>query len=307
MEHDAVIVEVGLNEATSRAANPHVPITPSECADDALRCRDSGAAIVHWHARDPDTGDQRLGDVDLYGAALDPIRTGGLLAYPSYPVDPSVPPSGRLDHVWALRARHGLELAPVDIGSVSVVLWDEAHHDFVGLEWLGDGAAVVDNGLPFVVDAIDRAYAMGMAPTLGAFDVGFTRTMTLLAEAGRLRTPVLHKIFLSGAWAVGPTPAAEALDLHLAQIPEGVDVEWVLVPYAIADPGLVERLSRHALERGGGIRVGVGDSPGAARGAMNASLVEQAVSWAAEAGRPVASSADVRNRFGLPVTAPAPR
>src|SRR2546423_1264437 len=121
MDRDAVIVEVGLNEAASRAQNPNVAYSPSECAQDARRCTEAGAAVVHWHARDPVTGDQRLGDVALSAAALDEMRDGDVLAYPSYPVD--IPAEQRLDHVWALGANNGLEIAPVDIGSVSVVLW----------------------------------------------------------------------------------------------------------------------------------------------------------------------------------------
>jgi uncharacterized protein (DUF849 family) len=124
--------------------------------------------------------------------------------------------------------------------------------------------------------------------------------MVLLARAGKLRPPLFLKIFLAGAWAVGPFPTEEALDFHLRQIPRDLDVEWVVVPYAIEDPALVERLCRHALARGGGIRVGIGDNPVAEPEATNAALVERAARWVAESGRPLASPADVRRRFGLP-------
>ena len=38
----------------TKAANPHVPLTPVEIALDARRCYEAGAAIVHLHARDQD-------------------------------------------------------------------------------------------------------------------------------------------------------------------------------------------------------------------------------------------------------------
>ena len=300
MQRDAVIVEVGLNEATMPAANPNVPITPAACAADALRCRDAGASVIHWHARDPITGEQRLDDAVLYGEALDPMRAGGLLAYPSYPVDCPDTIDARLAHVWRLRQFQGLELAPVDIGSVTIVLWDRASRSLVGVEGLRE-RGVVSNTLPFTVDALERAAQLGMVPTLGAFDVGFTRTMVMLAEDGRLKPPILHKIFLSGAWAVGPFPSEAALDLHLAQIPDDLDVEWIAVPYSLDDPDLIERLSRHALERGGGIRVGIGDNAAAYPSATNADLVEQAAKWAKDAGRPLATSDDLRTRLGIGV------
>src|SRR3972149_7055501 len=104
MERDAAIIEVGLNEAAMRAENPHVPYAPEECAEDARRCAEAGASVVHWHARDPITGAQRLDDPALYGRALARMRPSGVLAYPSSPPWP-VPPTDRLEHVWALRER----------------------------------------------------------------------------------------------------------------------------------------------------------------------------------------------------------
>ena len=296
---DAVIIEVGLNEAAVRGVNPNVPITPGECAADALRCRDAGASTIHWHARDPATGHQCLGDADLYAEALATMHAGGLLGYPSYPVDPEFAVGDRLNHVWELRARGLLELAPIDVGSVSTIQWDRHVNDFVGLELLRTQSGVVDNPLTFVVDSVERANGLGMPCTFGAFDVGCTRVVAMLAASGRIHGPVLHKVFLSEGWAVGPMPSEAALDLHLEQLPDDLDVEWFAVPYSHRDPAVIERLSRAALERGGHVRIGIGDSPAANPGATNADLVEQVAQWAQEAGRPVAGTADVRARLGL--------
>jgi uncharacterized protein (DUF849 family) len=291
LQHDAVIIEVGLNEAASRATVPAVAYSPAECAADAIACAEAGAAVVHWHAREPTTGDQRLGDVALSGEFLDLVRGSGLLAYPSYPID--VPIAQRLDHVWTLRASHELELAPIDVGSVNIIVWDERGSTFAGVELLRD-AGVIENPLPFVLDGVHRADALGMLPTLGSFDVGHTRSVGLLAESGHVSERVLLKIFLTGSLAMGPLPSEEALDLHLRQLPAGVAIEWIAVPYAIADAALIDRLCRHALARGGGIRVGIGDNPVAHADTTNAALVERAVQLAADAGRPVATADDVR-------------
>lgn len=295
---DAVIVEVGVNEGAGRGVNPHVPISPDDVAADGRRCRDAGATMLHWHARHPDTEDQMLGDVDLYAAALTAMRDDGLLAYPSYPVD-DVPPRNRLDHVWALHQRAALELAPIDLGSVSTVAWSPHLNDFVGLEWMRTQSGVVDNPLTFVVDAVEMAAAREMVCTFGAFDVGCSRVLSMLYESGRITGPVVHKVFLSEGWAVGPKPSEAALDLHLAQLPVGLDVEWIAVPYSHHDPAVIERLCRYALERGGHVRVGIGDSPAANPTVSNAELVEQVVGWAADAGRPVATPDQVRTRLGL--------
>ena len=293
-----VILEVGLNEAAPRALNRHVPYSAPECAADALRCGDAGAAVVHWHARDAATGEQRLSDARLYAEALAPMRRAGLLAYPSYPVEPTSL-DARFGHCWELRARHGLEMAPVDVGSVSIVPWDERTRTFIGLDALGE-QTVVANPLPLTLAALESIQALGMIPSLTSFDVGNTRTVALLAASGALRGTIYLKFFLSGAWAAGPAPTEKAIEYHLHQLPPELDVAWVLVPYALSDPRLVERLCRRALELGGGIRVGVGDTPAAFPERRNAQLVEMAVRWVEESGRPLASPDDVRTRLGLP-------
>ena len=42
--------------ATRKEQNPAVPYTPEEFGDEAKKCYDAGAAIVHIHARNPETG-----------------------------------------------------------------------------------------------------------------------------------------------------------------------------------------------------------------------------------------------------------
>ena len=306
MERDAAILEVGLNEAASRVQNPHVPYTPDECAADAARCHAAGAAVVHWHARDPVSGASREGDAALYGAALDQMRAAGNpVAYPTYPLQPANDLDARLGHCWVLRAAHGLEVAPIDIGSVNVVTWNEARRSFGPEAGMVTDLTVIQNSLGFTVAALNRFDALGLVPSVAAFDVGFTRTMVHLVRAGKLRQPVFFKIFLLGGWIAGPTPSVEAIDFHLQEIPLDIDVEWLVVPYAIGDPALIERLCRRALELGGGIRVGIGDNPAAFPDATNAALVAHAARWAKEAGRPVATPADVRRRLGLTPGGPA--
>ena len=67
-----MIVEVGQNEFTTKAQNPHVPYTPEEVAADAVACAAAGAAVVHFHARDDD-GEQDWSGTARYREALDLI------------------------------------------------------------------------------------------------------------------------------------------------------------------------------------------------------------------------------------------
>ena len=42
--------------ADTKSMNPAIPVSPKEIAAEALAAHDAGAAIVHVHVRDPDTG-----------------------------------------------------------------------------------------------------------------------------------------------------------------------------------------------------------------------------------------------------------
>ena len=79
MDRDSVVIEVGLNEAVMRNQAPHVAYTPSECAADAATCAGAGAALVHWHARDPVTGVQRLADAALYAEGMESMPTADVI------------------------------------------------------------------------------------------------------------------------------------------------------------------------------------------------------------------------------------
>ena len=41
-----------------------------EIAADAIRCVNAGATVIHFHARDPETGAPRRGDAALYAEAM---------------------------------------------------------------------------------------------------------------------------------------------------------------------------------------------------------------------------------------------
>ena len=51
---DAIIIKACLNGNRGREDNPNVPWTPQEVAEEAVRCYNAGASIVHMHARHPD-------------------------------------------------------------------------------------------------------------------------------------------------------------------------------------------------------------------------------------------------------------
>ena len=59
---------------TTRKQNPNLPVTPEEIANSALECADAGAAIVHLHARDPETGGPSM-KFEYYQEIVERIRS----------------------------------------------------------------------------------------------------------------------------------------------------------------------------------------------------------------------------------------
>ena len=55
---------------TTPEQTPHLPITPKQIADSALEASEAGAAIVHLHVRDPESGRPSMA-IDLYGEVVE--------------------------------------------------------------------------------------------------------------------------------------------------------------------------------------------------------------------------------------------
>lgn len=53
--------------------SPHLPITPSDIAAQAIAAAEAGASILHLHARDPETG-QPTADPDVFMQFLPQIK-----------------------------------------------------------------------------------------------------------------------------------------------------------------------------------------------------------------------------------------
>lgn len=274
----AVLIEVAINEAVTRAQQRFVPVTPEECAADAIASVRAGASYAHWHAP----------DLETYAAAWRAMREADVLAYPSYPNEPPDDVEARLGHCFALAEREGLEMVPLDLGTAPTILWDGAR--------LGGGGTLA-NPLAFLARAAERYAELGVVPNLASFDLGHTRLAVRLAREGILEPPLLLKIYLSDTWLVGPTPSRAGLDLHLAELPDDLEIDWLVVPFLLHARSTFEVLCRHALERGGGFRVGIGDNPALFPDERNVELVEQVRPWIEASGRRVATTREVRERF----------
>ncbi|MEE9285927.1 MAG: 3-keto-5-aminohexanoate cleavage protein, partial [Dehalococcoidia bacterium] len=119
---EKLIIEAAINEQAPKSVNPRVPYTPEEIAREALEAADAGAAIVHFHARDAETGALQHPAIELYTEAMSLIRAKNkdVILYPTYSASPT--PQERFSHVEAL-AQHPeirLDFATLDPGAVNL-------------------------------------------------------------------------------------------------------------------------------------------------------------------------------------------
>lgn len=73
-ENKLVISAALAGAATRKEQNPAVPYTPEEFGDEAKKCYEAGAAIVHIHARDASQGGIPTPNLDIIKATVENIK-----------------------------------------------------------------------------------------------------------------------------------------------------------------------------------------------------------------------------------------
>jgi 3-keto-5-aminohexanoate cleavage enzyme len=274
---EPLIIEVAINELANKRDNPNIPYALDDVVDDAIACARAGAAIVHLHARDPVTGEQRWFDTQFYREAFTRISAEcDALLYPTQPG------SGmdRCPHVIEL-ADEGLELATVDVFS---------HHSNA---FDGDNP---DPNLAVMAALRER----GVVFSMGVREVGHLRKLRRYQEHGLLDDDLHLKIFLDQE-VVGPIPDARGLLMFLDHLAPGQHCHWFTTLYrGHPDGQCFRRLSMLAAAMGGHIRTGLGDMPILdGKGTYtNVAMVELAVDLAHAAGRTVATANETRSMLG---------
>lgn len=295
-----VIIEAAINGGASKAANPHVPITPDEHVADILASLNAGAAIVHHHdALAPTDRADRLAEVagSVFRRVL--AERPDALCYPATVW--GGPIEERLAHHRMLAEAGLLRVAFLDPGSTNL------------------GAADAD-GLPAPTDFIyahspreirwwfDDLTELELGPMFSIFEPSFLRVPLAYERAGRLPRGSFVKLYFSGggssdgrAWAFGMPPLRACLDAYLAML-EDSNAPWAV---AVLGGDVIESgLARHALERGGHLRVGLEDYVGADE-PTNAELIGRAVELCAKVGRPVATPDEAARLLDVPRAAQA--
>jgi uncharacterized protein (DUF849 family) len=268
--------------------NP-APITPDAIASAALDAWRAGAAIVHIHVRDPDTG-VPSGDLSLYEAVVDKLRSAGCGAllnlttgyggrFVPDAADPRRAGPGSNIQAPELRCRHVLELRPdicsLDMGSLNfgdTVFINTPRHLETMAKLIGDA---------------------GVLPELEAFEAGHIRLARDFIDRGVLREPGWFQLCLGIAW--GSPADTRTMQFLADMLPPGC--HWS--GFGIGASQFL--MAAQAAILGGHVRVGMEDNLYLARGvpATNASLVTRAVAVVESLGHRVASPDEARSLLGM--------
>ena len=73
MQNTTILTCAVTGNLTQPNQTPHLPITPTQISDSCLEAADAGAAAVHIHVRDPDSGRPSM-EVDLYAEVVGTLR-----------------------------------------------------------------------------------------------------------------------------------------------------------------------------------------------------------------------------------------
>jgi uncharacterized protein (DUF849 family) len=282
----------GVGDTTARSER--VPVTPEQIADSALEAARAGAAIVHIHVRDPDTG-KGARDPRLYREVVERIRGSGVDVVLNLTAgmggdlvlggdEAPLPPSGdgtdlvgateRLEHVAELLP----EICTLDCGSMN---------------FAAGGDYLLVNPPGMLRAMARRIQELDVRPELEVFDTGHLVFVKELLAEGLLDDPPLIQLCTGIPYGAPDDPAT--LLAMVAQLPPGAifstfSIGRMQLPF-VAMAALV----------GGNVRVGLEDNIWLSRGrlASNGELVERAVGILEAMNVRVLGPAEVREKLAL--------
>jgi 3-dehydrocarnitine:acetyl-CoA trimethylamine transferase len=254
------------------ARSERVPVTPEQIAAAAVEAAGAGAAVVHIHVRDPETG-KGARDPRLYRDVVERIRASGtdmvinlsagmggdlVLGGVERPLPPDedgtdmVGATDRLAHVEELLP----EICTLDCGTMN---------------FAAGGDYVLINAPGMLRAMARRIQELGVRPELEVFDTGHLVLVKELIAEGHIDDPVLIQLCTGIPYGAPDDPST--LLAMVNQLPRGAvfstfSIGRMQLPFVAMAP-LV----------GGNVRVGLEDNLYLSRGrlASNGELTERAV------------------------------
>src|SRR5450755_1597368 len=298
MNTDVIISCAVTGDDTKIAKSPHCAVTPEQIAATAIAAAQAGAAIVHIHVREPQTGAFSM-ETRHYREVVKRIReskvdvivnlTCGMGGYicvgdkgmtnTPAPGTDFVSQEDRMRHVIDL-CNEGLyrpDIATLDCGSLN---FGDGNRAYISTpDYLRKGAGILRD--------------LGVKPELEVFDTGNLWFVKQLIKEGLLSGPALIQLCTGIAYGV---PADVG---HLLAMVNSLPPECIWSSFAISRMQMPWVAQSVLL--GGNVRVGLEDNLYLSRGvyASNAQLVTKARTIIEAMGAQILTPAQTRERLKI--------
>ncbi|MFJ5892150.1 3-keto-5-aminohexanoate cleavage protein [Streptomyces californicus] len=271
--------------------SPHVPVTPEQIAASAVEAAGAGAAVVHIHVRDPETGAPSR-EPQLYREVVERIRETGTDVVINLTAgmggDLVIDPEAPLRHLPGTDLVGGIERLP----HVEDLLPDICTLDCGSLNF-GDGSNLYVSTPDMLRTGARRIQELGVRPELEIFDTGQLWFAKQLLAEGLLDDPTVFQLCMGVPWGAPADPGV--LMSMVNMLPEGA--RWASFALGRMQMPWVAQ----SILLGGHVRVGLEDNLYLAKGvkATNGQLVERAVRITESLGSRVATPDEAREQLGL--------
>ena len=298
MNREVFITCAVTGSGSTQDRSHHVPRSPKQIADSAIDAAKAGAAVVHCHVRDPDTGIPSR-KIEYYKEVTNRIREadvdvilnltagmGGDMVFGS--VDSPLPYSEKGTDMAGAdeRVQHLVECLP-EICTLDCGTMNFAEADYV-----------MTNTPGMLRSMAQKMTNLGVRPEIEAFDTGHLWFAKQLVNEGLIENPVMVQLCMNVPWG-----APDDLNTLMAMV-NNIPDEWTFSAFS---------LGRHqmpyvaaAVLAGGNVRVGLEDNIFLDKGvlATNAQLVERASKIINNLGAKIIGPSQVRQKLNLSKRAP---
>ena len=277
--------------------SPHVPRSPQQIADSAIAAAKAGAAVVHCHVRDPETGAPsrdlgyfreltdliRASDVDVVlnltaGMGGDMVFGGSEQPLPLAEGTDMAGATERVAHV----AECLPEICTLDCGTMNF-----AEADYVM------------TNTPNMLETMGKMMTdLGVKAEIEAFDTGHLWFAKKLVQDGVLEPDALVQLCMGVPWG-----APDDLNTFMAMV-NNVPDNWTFSAFSLGRNQMAYVAA--SVLAGGNVRVGLEDNLMLERGVLaeNYQLVEKARGIIEAMGAKVIGPQAVRDKLGLTKRAP---
>jgi len=268
--NDVILTAAIVGAEVTRAQTKYLPITPQEIADEAARCREAGAAVIHLHVRNDDGSNTQ--SKERYAEVLEAIRkktdcivqttTGGAVGMPIE------------ERAGPLACKP--EMATLNCGTIN----------------FGDDVFV--NSRPDIRKLAKLIREAGSIPELECYEVGHVEEALALFREEHIQAPLHFQFVLGVAGGIG----AREENVHYLRSLVPPEATWGVAAVGRHQVPMTEL----AMRLGGHARVGLEDNIYLSKGVLSegsAPLVARAAAFARDIGRTPADPTRARQLLGL--------